>query len=171
MFSNIYNEFFSRRSVVNWITSTYCVMCLFLCMVRGKVKIKFTLEISMKAQGGVQVYLYSFFNLGTCWRWVLNFTQRPLYPRERPGTPCIGGWIGPRAGPNGCGKSRPPQPGFDPRIVQPVASHYTDWDIQAHFFVWWVILWKTDKIRIVLSCKLDGYITPIRNKTGFILWK
>ena len=27
--------------------------------------------------------------------------------RKRPGTPCIEGWVGPRAGLNGCGKSRP----------------------------------------------------------------
>ena len=36
-----------------------------------------------------------------------NLRPRPLYPRERPGTHCIGGWVGPRAGLNGCGKSRP----------------------------------------------------------------
>jgi len=30
-----------------------------------------------------------------------------LYPRERPGTHCIGGWVGPRAGLDRCGKSRP----------------------------------------------------------------
>jgi hypothetical protein len=29
-----------------------------------------------------------------------------VYPRERPGTHCIGGWIGPRFGLYGCGKSR-----------------------------------------------------------------
>ena len=46
-------------------------------------------------------------------------------PRERPGTHCIGDWVGPRAGLDGCGKSRP-APGFDPRTVQPVTSHYTD---------------------------------------------
>ena len=57
--------------------------------------------------------------------WVVNATLRPLYPRERPGTHCIGGWVGPRAGPDGCGKSRPP-PVLDPRTVQPVASRYTD---------------------------------------------
>ena len=34
------------------------------------------------------------------------------------------GWA-PRAGLDGCGKSRPP-PGFEPRAVQPVASRYTD---------------------------------------------
>ena len=50
-------------------------------------------------------------------------------PWERPGTHCIGGWVDPRAGLDGCGKSRPP-PGFDPRTVQPVASRYTDWAIR-----------------------------------------
>jgi hypothetical protein len=34
-------------------------------------------------------------------------------------------WVGHRAGPDDCGKSRPPT-GFDPRTVQPVASRYTD---------------------------------------------
>jgi hypothetical protein len=30
-----------------------------------------------------------------------------VYPGERPGTHCTGGWVGPRAGLDGCGKSRP----------------------------------------------------------------
>ena len=38
--------------------------------------------------------------------------------------------MGPTAGLDGCGKSRPP-PGFDPRTVQSVASRYTDWAIPA----------------------------------------
>jgi hypothetical protein len=46
-------------------------------------------------------------------------------PRERPGTHCTGGWVGPRAGLDRCGKSRSP-PGFDPRTVQPVGSRCTD---------------------------------------------
>jgi len=29
--------------------------------------------------------------------WVVNATPRTLYPRERPGAHCIGGWVGPRA--------------------------------------------------------------------------
>ena len=33
-------------------------------------------------------------------------------------------WVGPRAGLDGCGKSRP-TPGFDPRTVEPVESRYT----------------------------------------------
>jgi hypothetical protein len=35
---------------------------------------------------------HSFFDLGTRWRWVVSFTPRPLYPRERtPDTRWIGG--------------------------------------------------------------------------------
>jgi hypothetical protein len=49
-----------------------------------------------------------------------------LYPQERPGTHCTGGWVGPRAGLDKHGKPRPP-PEFDPRTVQPVANHYTDY--------------------------------------------
>jgi hypothetical protein len=57
--------------------------------------------------------------------WVVNTTPRPLYPRERPGTHFIVGGVGPRAGLDGCEKSRPPQ-GFDSLTVQSVASRYTD---------------------------------------------
>ena len=58
--------------------------------------------------------------------WVVNVTPRLLYPRDVPGTHCIGGWVGPRAGLNRWGRSPPPR-GFDPRTIQPVASRYTDW--------------------------------------------
>ena len=61
----------------------------------------------------------------------VNATARPLYTRERLGTLCLRGWVGPRAGLDRCGISSPP-PGLDPRTVQPVASRYTDWDIPAH---------------------------------------
>ena len=47
--------------------------------------------------------------------------------RKRTGTHCKGGWVGPRAGLDRCGKSRtlPPSPRFDPP-VQPLASRFTD---------------------------------------------
>jgi hypothetical protein len=48
-----------------------------------------------------------------------------FYPQERPGTHCIGVWVGPRAGLDRGGKSRTPT-GFDHRTAQPVASRYTD---------------------------------------------
>jgi len=58
--------------------------------------------------------------------WVVNATSRPLYPKERAGTRCIGGLLGPRAGLDGWGKSCPPR-GFDPwTVYHPVASRYTD---------------------------------------------
>jgi hypothetical protein len=38
---------------------------------------------------------------------VVGATPRPLYPRERPGTHCTGGWVGPRAGLDVYEKSRP----------------------------------------------------------------
>ena len=47
---------------------------------------------------------------------VINATPRPLYRRGRPCTPSLGGWVGPRAGLDGWGKSRPQQ-GFDPQTV------------------------------------------------------
>ena len=56
---------------------------------------------------------------------MVKATHRPLYPRERPGTHCIGGWVGSRSRLDGCGKSRTP-PGIDPWTLQPVQSRYTD---------------------------------------------
>jgi hypothetical protein len=38
---------------------------------------------------------------------VVSTTPRPLYPRERHGTHCKEGWVGPRAGLDVCEKSHP----------------------------------------------------------------
>jgi hypothetical protein len=54
-----------------------------------------------------------------------------LPPRKGPDTHCIGGWVGPRAGLDGYGKSRPPSE-FDPQPAKPGASRYTDCAIPAH---------------------------------------
>ena len=58
--------------------------------------------------------------------WVVNATPLPLSPREWPGTHCIGGWLGPRASLNGCGKSHPhrdsiPGPSSPKRVAIPTA--------------------------------------------------
>jgi len=52
-------------------------------------------------------------------------TPRPGHftPRKSPGTHCIGDWVAPGTALDRCGKISP-QPGFDPRTVQPVASRY-----------------------------------------------
>jgi len=36
----------------------------------------------MKAQGKIEIQLYSFFNIGTRLAWVVNAMHQPLYPRE-----------------------------------------------------------------------------------------
>ena len=38
---------------------------------------------------GRQVQLYSSFNLGIRWRWVVKATPRPLYPREKDPIPFV----------------------------------------------------------------------------------
>jgi hypothetical protein len=58
-------------------------------------------------------------------RRVVNATPLSLYRRERPGTHCIGGWVGPRAGLDRRGKFPLPM-GTDPRTARPVASRYID---------------------------------------------
>jgi hypothetical protein len=74
----------------------------------AKVKVKFVLEHAMKAQRGSRVYLYSFFNLGARWGWVVKVTPRPLYTRKRDPVPnCTEVWLGHRASMDGCGKSLP----------------------------------------------------------------
>jgi hypothetical protein len=72
----------------------------------SKVKLEFTLEQTTKAQRGSRC-IALLFNLGAKCGWVVNATPRPLYPRERPCTHCIEGWVGPRTGLDGWGKSRP----------------------------------------------------------------
>jgi hypothetical protein len=49
-----------------------------------------------------------------------------FYPRERPCTHCTGGWVGPRAGLDRCGKSHLP-PDFHTWTIQHVAIRYTDY--------------------------------------------
>ena len=59
-----------------------------------------------RPRGGAHLQLYSSFNLeARGGRWSTSESQ-PLYPRERPGTHCTGGWVGSRAGLDGCGKAR-----------------------------------------------------------------
>jgi hypothetical protein len=61
----------------------------------------------MKAQRGSSGKALLILDPGSSWGWVISTTPRPLYPRKRPGTHCIGGWVGPRAGLDVCEKSRP----------------------------------------------------------------
>jgi hypothetical protein len=107
--------------------------------------------------------------------WVFIATPRLLYGRKRPGTHCIGGWVGHRTGLDECGKSRPPS-GFDPQTVQPVASLYTDWAIPAHLqdnvtYVSWhlphscpnavstAVLWQCISVYLSVSQCISVYLS------------
>jgi len=60
-----------------------------------------------ESPGGIEVKFYRFFNLGDGLGCVVKATPRPLYLQERPGTRCIGGWVGLWTGLGGCGISCP----------------------------------------------------------------
>jgi hypothetical protein len=60
-----------------------------------------------RSRGAVEVQPYSFFDLGAGQWWVVNNMPRALYLRQRPGTYCTGGWVGPTAGLDASRKTSP----------------------------------------------------------------
>jgi hypothetical protein len=76
------------------------------------------------SEGGI----YSFFNLGVRWGWVVNVTPRAFYSAPPPGKETRYPLYRKLGGPQGrCGRVRKitPPPGFNPPTIQPVASGYT----------------------------------------------
>jgi hypothetical protein len=61
---------------------------------KNEKKLKITLEQAIKTRGGVEVHLYSFFNLDARWMYLVNATPLPLYPLERDPLPIVpeAGW-------------------------------------------------------------------------------
>ena len=78
----------------------------------------------------------------------VSSTPRPFYPQERPATYCTEGWVGPRAGLDGYGKSRPHRDSI-PRTIKSVASRYTDWAIPAAIrtgrWIWITSVWVSGR--------------------------
>jgi hypothetical protein len=75
-----------------------------------------------------------FLDLGTSWRWVVNFTPRPPYPRERaPDTHWIGRWVDLRAGLDDLENRKfLTLPGLELQLLgRPARSLYTDYAILA----------------------------------------
>ena len=120
-----YERLLSRKSVHNPHFSLP-----FLPLIHEKLKVKVTLQQATKNQRWSRSLAVLFLQPRCLIGLVFNPTPRPLYPWERLGTLCIGGWVGPRAGLNGWGKSRPPR-GSDPRTIQPVAIRYSPCATQA----------------------------------------
>ena len=60
-----------------------------------------------------------------------------------------GGWVGPRASLDGCGKSRP-SPGFIHRAVQPVTSRGNDYGILTHMV-------KKNTQEVLNTCVICGF--------------
>jgi hypothetical protein len=65
----------------------------FLRLLKCRVKVK--VEQSQRVDRSIAL---PFRDLSARRGRVVNITPRPLYPQERPGTNCTGGWVGPRAG-------------------------------------------------------------------------
>jgi hypothetical protein len=70
-------------------------------------------------------------------------------------------------------------PGFDPRMVQPVASFYTDWAIPTHDMegqlgrkeCWMDRTWTALKPGFLYSStQMDTGLQPFPNNTGLVLW-
>ena len=109
----------------------------------------------LRSRGGVEVYLYSIFNLNARLGWVVNVTPRLFYHRERPGTHRIGGWVGPRAGLDGCRESRPTGKRSPDR---PARSRYTDWTIPAHIHNY---IHKTNRVSRLYSVAAVLYLQSV----------
>ena len=71
----------------------------------GKVKIHLRQVTKARRQGRYIALL--FLQLQHQLGWVVNSTRRPLYHWARPDPVCVGGFVGPRSGLRGCGKSCP----------------------------------------------------------------
>ena len=105
--------------------------CEFIFFMLWKVKVKCTLVHALRlctgrtAHRGSRGIALLFLDHDTIRGWGVSVTPRPLFtPGEDP-VPIVqeSGWA---PGPVWTGAEISPPPGFDPRIVKPVASRYTD---------------------------------------------
>ena len=84
-----------------------------------------------RPRGGVEVELYCFFNLGVRWGGWSTPPSGRFSPWKESRYQLYQRLGGPQGRSWRVQKISPP-PGFDHRIVQPIASCYTDWAIAAH---------------------------------------
>jgi hypothetical protein len=88
-----------------------------------------------RSTGGLELQPHTCFDLGTRWRWVINFTPLPLYPQgKNPWYPLDRRLVGPRAIPDTVMRkisSSHRESNHRTPIIQPVAQRYTNWVIKA----------------------------------------
>jgi hypothetical protein len=89
-------------------------------------------------------------------------------PWERaPGTPWIGGWVGPRAVLDAVVKRKIPSPRREPNprtpIVQLVAQSYTDWAMTA--------LWMETNLYLNIIWNISRICGLLRHEDGMKLWQ
>ena len=79
-----------------------------LFLVEGKGKGKVHPRTGHDSPEGEQRYSSTISSTSALhWGLVVKATPPPINPRERPGTHCIGGWVDPKVGLDGCCVSRP----------------------------------------------------------------
>jgi len=91
-----------------------------------KVKLQFALEQAQIGSRGIAL------NLGARWGGCGQRHDPVALPSGKTGYPLFRKLDGPQ-GRSGLLRKIPPPPGFDHRIIQPVASSYTDYAIETHF--------------------------------------
>jgi len=119
---------------------------------------------------------------------VVNAPPRPLYPWERPGTHCIGGWVGLRAGLDRCGKCRlhrdlipgpssPQRVAIAPELSRPTGSQARIVNNSSKYFLYsllWVVLRLLNLCADVSEhCSIFiGYflLTPPMRKEHTLFW-
>jgi hypothetical protein len=89
----------------------------------------------MKTYGGGGCIIPRFLDLSTSWRWVVSFTPQPLYSRGKsPRYKLDAMLIGPQTGVDDMESDHSwsyKDLNSDLSVVQPVASHYTEYSTAA----------------------------------------
>jgi hypothetical protein len=110
-----------------------------------RVKVKFTLQLTMKAQAGSRGIAYSFFNLGSRWDgWATTRSGR-FIPGKETRYPLYRG-LGGLQGRSGRVRKFSPLFGFDPRSIQPVASRYAKRTIPVHIYAHTLLISMSGRI-------------------------
>ena len=110
-------------------------------------------------RGGSNAVALLMLNSGPRRGQIANATLRPLFLREEPGTNCTGGWVGPRAGLDGCGKDTVsysrrgsnPKPSCPQRAALPTAPSRAPQSWKQFFFL---------QISAVTMARALGFVYP-----------